>query len=210
MVKLLFLGKDEPGCWEMLRAQLDVGCGVCARCLGRIWNSLWFAAPPGCQAWSRAGFGPDGLGETAGNVTRRGFQPNLVFRDVCPEETIPSWLIPALAFAPHTAHLGGGLSGSLSPQNEPYQAIPSSSLFFHHQLQLWSTNLLQHLCAIPSIPIEDPFGSIQLPNLLLLVRTPNNLPLGTRAAAWVGWLGSGCSVLQVSGGSPKSAFFHPD
>lgn len=68
--KLLFLGKDEPGCSETLRAQLDVGCGVCAKCLGRIWDSLWFAALPGCQAWSRAGSGPDGLGEMAGNVPR--------------------------------------------------------------------------------------------------------------------------------------------
>lgn len=85
--KPLFLGKDEPGCWEMLRAQPDVGCGVRARCLGRTWNSLWFAALLGCQAWSRAGPGPEGFGRwlEMSPGAGRGFQPNLVFRDACLE-----------------------------------------------------------------------------------------------------------------------------
>lgn len=57
--KPLFLGKDEPGCWETLRAQLDVGCGVRARCLRRTWNSLWFAALLDPSSPLRHGAGQD-------------------------------------------------------------------------------------------------------------------------------------------------------
>lgn len=83
------------------------------------------------------------------------------------------------------------------PKMTPIRQTHPHPPFFHPWLQLWSTNLLQCHCANPTTPTEHHFGSIQLPNLLLLVRTPNNLSLGTRAAAWVGWLVGVWLLLQL-------------
>lgn len=89
-----------------------------------------------------------------------------------------------------------GPSGS--PQNEPpNQAIPSSPPFLHPWLQLWSINLLQCHRATPTIPTENHFGSIPLPNLLLGDDTQQS-PTWHRSSS-SGWLVGVWLLLRVPG-----------
>lgn len=132
-----FHGFQNSFSWE--RMSLGVG-----RCSGHSWTwgvvsvpGVWagFGVPCGLQLFlgARHGAGQDLVLMELGDGwkcpppgTGRGFQPNLVFWDACPEETIPSQLWHLLL----TLLILRALSGSLSPQNDPYQANPILILRF--------------------------------------------------------------------------------